>query len=80
MPDLIEVQLATSWRQEGPLVMWLEVWKRIPEAARPRRVEQTYIIDFVFAGSAVSAVYSDILSSPPDLTSMDGFAGKPITV
>ena len=53
--------------------MWLEleVWKRIPEAARPRFVEQTYFMDVVSAGSAVSAVHSEIWSSAPDLASMD---------
>ena len=65
--------LETSWLQESPLVMWLEleVWKRIPEAARPRFVEQTYFMDVVSAGSAVSAVHSEIWSSAPDLASMD---------
>ena len=56
----LRTMLETSWPQESPLVIWPEVWKRILEAALPRFVEQTYLIDVVFAGSAVSAVYSEI--------------------
>ena len=60
--------LENSWLHESPLVMWLEVWKRIPESARPRFIEHTYLIDVVFAGKcSLSCVQRDIeQSTRPD--------------